>query len=59
VHYRQLLIICQYAGFFEAISIAKGWAKYEETKGTLGFLKDDYIPVRKLTMILTLFIPII
>lgn len=31
-------------GFFEAISIAKGWAKYEDTKGTLGFLKDDYIP---------------
>ena len=30
---------------FEAASIAKGWAPFSETKGTMSWLKDDYIPV--------------
>ena len=31
-------------GIFEAFSIAKGWAPVEETKGTIAWLKKDYIP---------------
>jgi len=38
------LIPIAFTGFFEAISIAKGWAPFEETKGGLGFLKEEYIP---------------
>lgn len=31
-------------GIFEAYSIAKGWAPPDETKGTVAWLKDDYVP---------------
>ena len=33
---------------FEAASIAKGWAPFSETKGTMSWLKDDYIPVSQI-----------
>ena len=29
----------------ELTSIAKGWAPYSETKGTLSWLREDYVPV--------------
>lgn len=36
-------------GVCEVASIAKGWAPFSETKGTLSWLKDDYTPVSRLT----------
>ena len=34
-------------GICEVASIAKGWAPFSETRGTLSWLKEDYTPVSR------------